>query len=211
MNFESLIFDIDGTLWDSRALVAEGFNIQLRDEGLAHLCTDVQTLTALFGKVSETIADVLFPSVPAPERYGLMQRCMAREQVYLQENECRIGYPKVKETLEILARKHRLFIVSNSETGYPDLCMEKLGIAHLFQGSLCYGLTGTCKGATIQKLMADHDITSACYIGDIQGDLEAAEQAGIPFIHCAYGFGTADRCWKSIDSFEALLTLPNAE
>ena len=29
MNYESLIFDIDGTLWDSRALVAEGYNIQL--------------------------------------------------------------------------------------------------------------------------------------------------------------------------------------
>ena len=29
MNYESLIFDIDGTLWDSRALVAEGYNICL--------------------------------------------------------------------------------------------------------------------------------------------------------------------------------------
>ena len=32
---ESIIFDIDGTLWDSRALVAEGYNIQLRSEGMA--------------------------------------------------------------------------------------------------------------------------------------------------------------------------------
>ena len=30
MNCQALILDIDGTLWDSRALVAEGFNIQLR-------------------------------------------------------------------------------------------------------------------------------------------------------------------------------------
>ena len=37
MNYESLIFDIDGTLWDSRALVAEGYNLQLKDEGLEHL------------------------------------------------------------------------------------------------------------------------------------------------------------------------------
>lgn len=33
MNYESLIFDIDGTLWDSRALVAEGYNIQLKRRG----------------------------------------------------------------------------------------------------------------------------------------------------------------------------------
>ena len=32
MTYESLIFDIDGTLWDSRALVAEGYNIQLKKE-----------------------------------------------------------------------------------------------------------------------------------------------------------------------------------
>ena len=89
--------------------------------------------------------------------------------------------------------------------------MEKLGITHLIQGTLCHGQTGTGKGETIKKLMADHGIRSACYIGDIQGDLEAAEQAGVPFIHCAYGFGTADHCWRSIQSFEELLTLPNAE
>ena len=35
MKFESLIFDIDGTLWDSRALVAEGYNIQLKPAAAA--------------------------------------------------------------------------------------------------------------------------------------------------------------------------------
>ena len=44
MNYESLIFDIDGTLWDSRALVAEGYNAQLKREGLEHLCVDAERL-----------------------------------------------------------------------------------------------------------------------------------------------------------------------
>ena len=51
MNYESVILDIDGTLWDSRALVAEGYNIQLRQEGLDHLCVDAEVLKPLFGKV----------------------------------------------------------------------------------------------------------------------------------------------------------------
>ena len=38
---KSLIFDIDGTLWDSRALVAEGYNIQLQAEGYPHLVSGV--------------------------------------------------------------------------------------------------------------------------------------------------------------------------
>ena len=207
MTFESLIFDIDGTLWDSRALVAEGYNIQLRKEGLERLCVSAETLKPLFGKVMTEIAEILFASIPAPDRYGLMARCMDRENRYLEENECRIGYPGVKPTLEALAKKHRLFIVSNSQRGYPELCMEKLGIGPLFSGHLCFGDTGTCKGETIRRLMARHGIESACYIGDTQGDLDAAELAGIPFIYCAYGFGAVDHPWKTIDRFEDLLRL----
>ena len=124
MRYESLILDIDGTLWDSRALVAEGYNIQLRDEGLDHLCTDAETLKSLFGKVMTDIADALFSCFPPEERYPLMERCMETENKYLHENECRIGYEGVKETLERLAKEYRLFIVSNSQCGYPEVCME---------------------------------------------------------------------------------------
>ena len=76
MNYESLIFDIDGTLWDSRALVAEGYNIQLRKEGLDHLCVDAETLRPLFGKVMTEIADAILESIPVPERYEVIDRCM---------------------------------------------------------------------------------------------------------------------------------------
>ena len=83
MTYESLIFDIDGTLWDSRALVAEGYNIQLRKEGLESLCVDAERLRPLFGKVMTEIADELFPHIPGPERYPLMERCMLTENRYL--------------------------------------------------------------------------------------------------------------------------------
>ena len=186
----SLIFDIDGTLWDSRALVAEGYNIQLRAEGYDHLCVDAEILRALFGKVMTEIADAILEEVAPPERYRLMERCMETENRYLAENECRIGYPGVKETLEALAKDYRLFIVSNAQCGYPELCMEKLEIAALFEGHLCFGDTGTEKGETILELMRRHRIDEAVYIGDTQGDYEATLVAGIPFIWAAYGFGS---------------------
>ena len=204
MNFESLIFDIDGTLWDSRALVAEGYNIQLRAEGLANLCTDAEALRPLFGKVMTEIGDALFASIPVPARYELMDRCMATENQYLFENECQIGYPLVKETMEVLAKEHRLFIVSNSQCGYPELCIQKLGLTDLIAGHMCFGDTGTCKGETIKTLMARHGIESACYIGDTQGDYEAAVVAGIPFIWCTYGFGVPDDHALKVDSFAEL-------
>ena len=190
MRFESLIFDIDGTLWDSRALVAEGYNCQLRDEGMDAYAVDAKRLRPLFGKVMTAIADELFPHLPEPERYGLMERCMERENRYLAENECRIGYQGIKEALEGLAKSHRLFIVSNSQQGYPELCIQKLGLEKLISGHLCFGDTGTSKGKTIRTLMERFGIDSCAYIGDTQGDYEATLEAGIPFIWADYGFDT---------------------
>lgn len=207
MNYGSIILDIDGTLWDSRALVAEGYNIQLKEEGLEHLCVTAEELKPLFGKVLEEIADILFVSIPVPERYELMARCMRRENQHMHEDPCRIGYPGIRETVEKLAEKYRLFIVSNSERGYPELCMEKLGLTPYIEGHLCYGDTGTSKGKTIRTLIEKHNIGSCVYVGDTQGDYEATLEAGVPFIWATYGFGTPEGCTAKISSFEELLNL----
>ena len=207
MRYESLILDIDGTLWDSRALVAEGYNIQLRREGLDHLCTDAETLQTLFGKVMTEIADNLFPDFPPEVRYPLMERCMETENKYLEENPCHIGYEGIREVLAELKKKYRLFIVSNSQCGYPDLCVEKLGLQDLIEGHLCFGDTGTTKGQTILTLMKKYGIASAAYIGDTQGDLEACEEAGIDFIWAAYGFGAPAHWVAKADSPQALLEI----
>lgn len=207
MNVESLIFDIDGTLWDSRALVAEGYNIQLHREGLDRLCVTAEDLLPLFGKIMTEIADVIFAEVPPEQRYPLMERCMDTENKYLHENPCRIGYPRVRETLEQLAKDYRLFIVSNSQQGYPELCIEKLGLTPYISGHLCFGDTGRSKGETMRRLMENHNITSAVYIGDTQGDLDAARQAGIPFVFAAYGFGSPEQWEAKIETPEQLLQL----
>ena len=207
MNYESLIFDIDGTLWDSRALVAEGYNIQLRAEGLAHLCVTAEDLKPLFGKVMTDIADVILATIPEGERYDLMERCMKTENDYLFTDPCNIGYPNVKETIEKLAEKHRIFIVSNSQCGYPELCISKLGLTPYISGHLCFGDTGTSKGKTIRTLMEQHHIESCVYIGDTQGDLEACREANVPFIFASYGLGHATSWDGKIDNIEELLEM----
>ena len=207
MNYESLIFDVDGTLWDSRGLVAKGYNIQLEKEGLGHLSVTAEDLKYQFGKVLSAIADSIFGSIPAPERYELLERCMASQYRVLQEDPCDVGYPGVKETIARLAEKHRLFIVSNSEKGYPQLCIDKMGLGEYIQDHMCFGDTGTSKGQTIRTLMARNNIESAIYIGDTQGDYEATLEAGLPFIWCTYGFGTPAGYTAKVDAFEELLNL----
>ena len=207
MNAESLIFDIDGTLWDSRALVAQGYNEQLAKEGREDLFVNSEIFLSLFGKVMTEIADVIFETIPVPQRYELMERCMDSEHRLLQRDPCHIGYPGVKETIQALAKNHRIFIVSNSQCGYPELCMDKLGLRTLIQDTLCFGDTGTEKGQTLLTLMKKHHITSCAYIGDTQGDYVATQVAGIPFVWAAYGFGTPEGFDAKADSFPQLLSI----
>ena len=94
MNFESLIFDIDGTLWDSRALVAEAYNIQMGIEGLTQYHFDAQVMKTVFGKVMKEIGDILFVDIPEEERYSLLARCVAREDQMLHDNTRDLVYTK---------------------------------------------------------------------------------------------------------------------
>ena len=204
MSIQHLIFDIDGTLWDSRALVAKGYNAHLREAGHPELQVDVAFLTTVFGKTMDEIADIMMPTIPAPQRKELLMGCMRREHEALEQDPCHIAFPGVVETLEGLSKDYRLYIVSNSQCGYPELLMNKLNVAHLFRDHLCFGDTGTPKGQTIRLLMERNGIDSAVYIGDTQGDLEACRDAGLPFIYCAYGFGSPEHWDAKIDSFDQL-------
>ena len=209
MKYKHLIFDIDGTLWDSRSIVARGYNRQLEKEGLTQYFVTEEDLRPLFGKIMTEIGDIIFADFPKPDRYELLERCFASEDRMLHEDPCNVDYPGVKETIAKLAEKHKLYIVSNSQCGYPELCMNKLGLQAYFQDHLCHGDTGLSKGKTIRVLMerngiADDDVI---YIGDTQGDYAATVEAGIPFIWCTFGFGTPDGYEAKIDNFEELLNL----
>ena len=207
MKPESLIFDIDGTLWDSRAIIAEGYNEVLIQAGYPELCVDAEDLKKLFGKTMTEIADIMLTTVPVEKRYEIMDRCMEVGDGKLLDNPCDIGYPGVLETLEELSHRYRLFIVSNSQCGYPETTMDKLHIGHLMEGHMCFGDTGTSKGKTIRTLMEKHNIENCAYIGDTQGDYEATVEADVPFIWATYGFGTPTGYAEKIDSFEELLNL----
>ena len=201
---KSLIFDIDGTLWDSRAIVARGYNYYHCSLGICELQVEADYLKTLFGKTMTEIADIMLESIPTPERYEVMQGCMDREDEFLHQDPCDIAFPGVKETLPELKKDYRLFIVSNAQCGYPELMMDKLGIRHLFEGWMCFGDTNLPKGDTIRILMERHGISDAIYIGDTQGDLEASRRAGIPFVFCALGFGTPEAFDARIDAFTDL-------
>ena len=67
--------------------------------------------------------------------------------------------------------------------------MEKGGLGGLISDFDCFGNTGLPKGQTLRLLCERCNVRDAVYVGDTQGDMEASEQAGLPFVWAAYGFG----------------------
>ena len=55
--------------------------------------------------------------------------------------------------------------------------------------------------------MEKYGISSAVYVGDTQGDMEASYQAGLPFVWAAYGFGQPENYDWKIEKPEELVAL----
>ena len=65
---DGIIFDVDGTLWDSTDSVTESWNLAIRENSDMDLTITADILKGLFGKTMTEIADSLFPSLPEKER-----------------------------------------------------------------------------------------------------------------------------------------------
>ena len=153
--------------------------------------------------------DVLLVRPPrrgATAFFSVME-CEPLELEYLAAYSKNPGYPGLRETLEKLSKEHTLYIVSNSQLGYPEMTMDKLKITHLFRDSLCHGQTGTPKGDTIRTLMARNGMDRAIYIGDTQSDYEATRFAGIPFVWAAYGMGLPESYEAKVSCVSQLTAL----
>ncbi len=84
-----VIFDLDGTLWDSGDSVGESWNIVIQRAGY-DLTVTADDLRRNMGKTMNEIADDLFGFLPEEERYALARRCEVFENAYITEHGGRL-------------------------------------------------------------------------------------------------------------------------
>ena len=92
------------------------------------------------------------------------------------------------DTLNELAKDYNLYVVSNCQVGYIETTLRYANITDKVKDHLCYGDTGLHKGETIKLLMKKNNIDEAIYVGDTQGDFEAAKWQNIPMNFCKLWF-----------------------
>ena len=187
-----LLFDLDGTLWDSAPAVADAWNEVFRREypGLKPLTVD--DIHGVMGMTMKEISVALYRDTEIPRRDEIFDLCCRYEVEYLYSH-CGTLYPDFRAVMETLkAQGYGLAVVSNCQTGYVEAFLASSGASDLFIDYEEWERTGLTKGENIRLVMERNRYTKGIYIGDTQKDREAALLAGVPFIFAAYGFGTAD-------------------
>jgi phosphoglycolate phosphatase len=205
-----LIFDIDGTLWNTTDVVATAWNRAVRESGLSDLSSLTVTgdmLKKEFGKPMDVIADDLFGDIDKDVKADLLKHCCRYEHEAIENCTDDLTYKGVRETMRLLSKKHRLFIVSNCQDGYIELVMAKNGITDIIEDYECFGRTGLQKDENIRLVIDRNGLKSPVYIGDTLGDMEATHKAGIPFVFARYGFGDVSDHEYVIDDFSELTDL----
>lgn len=185
---DSIIFDLDGTLWDSRKTVAKSWTDVVRDAACNRKEVTEDDLRGTMGLQIRDIAEILFDDLSEEKRMELILACCERENVDLKREGGKL-YEGLEETLEVLSKKYRLFIVSNCQEGYIESFYAYHGLERYFEDFENPGRTGLSKGENIKLVMERNDLKAPVYVGDTQKDQEAATIAGIPFVYAAYGFG----------------------
>ena len=203
---DSIIFDVDGTLWDSTEIVAQAWTWYLQTREHMDITLTSQRLMSLFGQLLPDIARQLFPDLSEAEQLRIIDGCCQAEHEALLK-KCAPLYEGLEHTLQELGKKYPLFIVSNCQSGYIELFLEKTGLADCITDSECAGRTGLSKGPNIRLVADRNHLQNPVYVGDIDGDRQASEEAGVKFCHASYGFGKVERKDYVIKEFSDLMML----
>ena len=203
---DSIIFDVDGTLWDSTDSVARSWNLAIQENSSLDLTITENALQQVFGKTMTEIADTLFSRLPEKERMKLLEVCFQYENRYLETHPGKL-FDGVTDTLAALSGQYPLFIVSNCQQGYIEVLLRTCSLEPFIKDQLCFGETQTSKGQTILTLMKRNGLKNPVYVGDTRGDADACAEAGIPFIFAGYGFGDVPDAKMRISKFTDLKDL----
>jgi len=205
-HIDSIIFDLDGTLWDSTNEVVTSWNLVMNKYDNEKKEITVEELKGYMGLPLDEIRKKMLPDMDEEEAKNLMTECCEIENKYLRNHGARL-YDNLEETLKELSKKYKLFIVSNCQDGYIEAFLEYHNFYKYFKDFECPGKSNLLKDENIKLIIERNHLKNPIYVGDTQTDCDAAKKAGIPFVFAKYGFGNVNEYENFIDKFEDLLAL----
>ena len=202
---KGIIFDLDGTLWDSAQAVVDSWNVVIDSLPDFHKKITVEDMESLMGKTMDDIAFTYFNTVSRDRALEILQACMDYENEYL-EKVGGILYPQLEQVLADLSKDYFLALVSNCQRGYIEAFLKFHKLEPYFNDFECFGNTKQEKDANITTVVKRNGLSKAVYVGDVLGDYLSTTKAGLPFIWAEYGFGQVPQAKYKINALTQLRT-----
>lgn len=188
VDIDTIFFDVDGTLVDSRQDIVRAINYTLKRLGISE-------------RPSELIVSYIGTGVK-----DLLRRCLGRGNIDLADKGVEIFsnyyvkhsadqsklYPHVKETLDYFKVK-RKFVLTNRFRKFADATLCELGIRKYFEDIVggddedCMKPSACVLERAISKLGIDRK--EAIVVGDMALDIKTGKNSGILTCWVTYGLG----------------------
>lgn len=191
--FKLLVFDLDGTLVDSREDLAQAINRLLVERGGRPLERDV--VVHMVGEGVETLIARAFTAaslLPVPPDAVARFRELYGQGLLVHTRP----YPGVPEALDELSRVTALAVLTNKPRQFSETILQGLGLAAFFGDILGGDGPHPRKPAPdgLLRLIEDFDagVNDTLLVGDSAIDLRTARAAGTAIALARYGFGFRD-------------------
>lgn len=214
MKVKALVFDLDGTLIDSKMDLVNSVNATLREMKREALPKDV--VASYVGSGAPVLIRRSLGGNPSEEE---LKRALAFFLVYYEEHKLEHTrlYPGVAETLAEL-KSLPMSVLTNKPEKISVRILEGLGIAQYFRSVYGGNSFETKKPdpAGAKQIFSEFALKAneTAMVGDSEVDVQTARNAGMASVIVNFGFGTHDRALHPadlyVDQFEELLRLVGA-
>ena len=187
MKYEMVIFDLDGTLWETEKITHKTANAVLKRYDSNKEVT-LEVIKNAMGTNFEKTAEMYMPYYDKEKREKILGEMIFLNSKILSEFGGNV-YENLKETLDNLIKKYKLAIVSNCGSGYIEAFLNSSKLEDYFIDFMAASKHKITKAQAIRQVMEKNNIYSAIYVGDTINDYKATINAEVDFIQAKYGFG----------------------